>query len=119
MNKENNHCNKYEGLFVFSDDETFNEHIKHCKDCQIEHNKYLKISSLVKEVKPVYIEREKKKNMINAAKRLACCFVIFIGIAAFACYNLYSDYEYQLSIEQESAISEMGLPIDKYGFLSL
>ena len=34
-----NKCSKYEGLFVFSDEETFKKHLEECSDCQLEHEK--------------------------------------------------------------------------------
>lgn len=119
MNNDNNKCDKYEAYFVFQDEEKFNEHIKECEACKQQNEKYLKISSLVKEVAPVYLERENKKKMMTAAKRLACCFVLFIGLSAFTGYKVYDNYTYQVSLEQESTVSDMGLPIDEYGFLSL
>ena len=115
---ENDKCSKYEGLFVFQDEEKFNEHLEHCRDCREEHQKYLKISSLVKEAAPVYLEREEKKKMMRSAKKLACCLIAFIGLSAFTGYKMYDNYAYQENIEQDSIAAEMGLPVDEYGFLS-
>ncbi len=119
MNNNDNKCDKYEGFFVFQNQEQFDKHIKNCEDCKKEHEKYLKISSLVKEVAPIYLERENKKKMMSAAKRLACCLVVFVGLSAFTGYKVYDNYTYQVSLEQESSVSDMGLPTDEYGFLSL
>lgn len=119
MTDNKNRCDKYEGCFVFKNEEELNEHIKECESCREEHEKYLKVSELIKEVTPAYLERESKKKMMTAAKRLACCFVLFIGLSAFTGYKIYDNYTYQVSMEEESSVSEMGLPIDEYGFLSL
>jgi anti-sigma factor RsiW len=43
------HCNKYESLFVFSDEKALNEHLSVCAECAEEHEKMQKVSSLVKE----------------------------------------------------------------------
>ena len=80
MNNENK-CNKYESFFIFRDEEAFNEHLEHCPDCKKEHEKHLKVSSLLKEVAPVYLEkkRKEKKSAIKIAhsllqKYVFCCF---------------------------------------------
>ena len=119
MNNENKKCDKYEGFFVFGDEEKFNAHLSECECCRNEHERYKKISSLVKEVAPIYLEKESKNKMMTAAKRLACCMVVFVGLTAFTGYKVYDNYTYQINIEQGSYVTEMGLPIDEYGFLSL
>ena len=78
-----------------------------------------KVSSLVKEVAPVYLEKQ-KRNRFGAIKKLACCFVLFVGItASFTGYNMYNDYDSQTYWDDDSYVSAMGLPIDEYGFLEL
>ena len=119
MDNKKDKCDKYESFFVFQDEETFNKHIMQCKDCEEEHKKYMKISSMVKEIAPLYLEREKKKKMMTSARRLACCLLVFIGLSAFTGYKVYDNYAYQNISEENSYISEMGLPVDEYGFLSL
>ena len=37
-------CSKYEGLFVFSDEKTLNEHLAECSYCRAEHEKMQKVS---------------------------------------------------------------------------
>lgn len=118
MDNEKN-CDKYEALFVFKSESDFNEHLKNCPDCQKEHEKYLKISSLVKEVAPEYLKRQEKRKL-SAIKRLACCFVAFIGISTFAGYTIYTDNNFQVNSADESYIeSTMGLPCDDYGLLEI
>ena len=119
MDKEKKKCEKYEGLFIFQDEKSLLEHIKECEDCRIEDEKYKKISSMVKEVAPIYLEREKTKNMMRAAKRLACCFIAFVGLSVFTGVKMYDDNTGQIVLEQDSYVSEMGLPVDDYGFLEI
>ena len=112
-------CNQYEGYFVFQDETKFKQHLIECLDCSSEHEKYQKVSSLIKEVAPIYLESEQKNKMMRSAKRLACCLLVFIGITGFTGYKWYDNYLYQVSINQESMVYDMGLPTDEYGFLSL
>lgn len=118
MNDENK-CNKYESFFIFQDEESFNAHLESCSECRKEHEKYEKVSKLIKEAAPVYLRnRQKAKNAM--IKKLACCFVFFIGLTAFTGYKMYDDYMLQtVSADYDSYISAMGLPIDDYGFLDL
>ncbi len=111
-------CNKYEALFIFSDDEAFNNHVKDCPDCQKEHEKYLKVSKLIKEVAPVYLERMKEKKN-NNLKKLACCFIAFIGLTSFSCFKMYDNYVAEMNADFDSCVSAIGLPVDEYGFLEL
>lgn len=118
MENENNKCNKYEALFVFQNDDVLNEHIKSCPDCMKEYEKQLKVSSLVKEVAPIYLNKIKQKK-VSAAKKLACCFVAFIGVTVFSAYKIYDENSFQVNMaDEESYISAMGLPVDDYGFLN-
>lgn len=117
MNNENK-CDKYEGFFVFQNEEVFNEHLKHCPDCQKEHEKLLKVSALVKEVAPVYLEK-KKREKISVMKKLAFCFVAFVGLTAYTGYMAYDDYTFKTMVVEDSYVSTMGLPVDDYGFLEI
>ena len=117
MNNENN-CNKYESFFIFRDEEAFNEHLEHCPDCKKEHEKYAKVSALLKEVAPVYLEKKKKEKK-SVIKRLACCFVAFVGFASYAGYMAYDDYVFKTMEIEDSYVSTMGLPVDDYGFLEI
>jgi len=118
MNNENR-CDKYEAYFVFQDEKKFLEHLQSCDDCKKEHEKYMKVSELVKEVAPVYLSKRQKAK-ISTIKRLACCFIAFIGLTAFTGYKMYDDYMLQsYSQDYDSCIGAMGLPTDDYGFLDL
>ena len=80
--------------------------------------KYLKVSKLVKEVAPEYLNK-RAQGKISAIRKLACCFVLFIGLSAFTGYKIYDNYNYQYYTEDSSYISTLGLPTDDYGFLDL
>ncbi len=116
--KEDKKCNKYEGFFVFQNEEKFYEHLEHCPDCQKEHEKYIKVSKLVKEVAPIYLKR-KQAEKTNVIKRLACCFIFFIGLTVFTGYKVYDNYTMQVNYAQDSCLTTMGLPVDDYGFLEI
>ena len=45
-----NKCTKYEGLFVFSDEETLKSHLNECEECRLEQEKMDKVSDLINEV---------------------------------------------------------------------
>ena len=47
-------CTKYEGLFVFSDEETLKSHLNECEECRLEQEKMDKVSDLINEVKLTY-----------------------------------------------------------------
>lgn len=116
-NKEK--CNKYESYFIFRSEEELNSHLNECSDCREEHEKMLKISNLVKEVAPVYLQKE-QKNKAAILKRIACCLVLFTGLTTYNVYNMYTDYTFEVNSADESYIeSTMGLPIDEYGFLEI
>lgn len=117
MNNEKK-CNKYEGLFVFQSEDALNEHLEQCPDCKKEHEKYLRVSELVKEVAPVYLKK-KQTQKISMIKKLACCFVAFVGLTAFTGYKVYDNYCFQANYVDDSYISTMGMPVDEYGFLEI
>ncbi len=116
MNNEKK-CNNYESFFIFKDEETFNNHLKNCPDCRAEHEKYLKVSQLVKEVSDVYLKQE-QKNKYSVIKKIACCFIICSGLISFTGYQVYNN-SYISDNSDISYISVMGLPTDDYGFLDL
>lgn len=42
----NDKCSKYEGLFIFSDDETLKKHLLECEECRREQEKWIEFQSL-------------------------------------------------------------------------
>ncbi len=116
---EEKKCDKYEAYFIFQDEETFKNHLQNCSYCRKEHAKYLKVSTLAKEVAPVYLEKLNKRK-IGAIRKLACCFIFLIGFSAYTGYQMYGDYNFQVNSADESYISStLGLPVDDYGFLEI
>lgn len=119
MNNESK-CNKYEAFFVFNDEKAFYEHIENCPDCKAEHEKYLKVSELVKEVGSEYLKRQEKHRKKTIMLKQAACFLILLaGLSGFAGYKVYDYNSFQISSADESYIYAMGLPTDEYGFLEL
>lgn len=117
--QNDNKCKKYEALFIFKDEEAFNEHIETCEDCKQEHEKYLKVSQLVKSVADDYIKLEQKRKS-NKIKSMACCFAMFVSLVSFSGYQMYDDYSFQISNIDNSYIdTNLGLPVDEYGFLEI
>ncbi len=112
-------CEKYESYFMFKNEEDFNAHLDECPDCRREHEKCLKVSQLVKEVAPVYLEKQTKKKK-TAVKRLAACFILFVGlIGVYTGFSVYDTSTNNANVDDDSYISTMGLPTDEYGFLEL
>jgi len=112
-------CDKYETLFVFGTDEELAKHLEICEDCQVEHEIMQQTQNLVKEAKSYYQKPEKGKisgNLIKIAAGLA-----ILSLAYFSANNLIYDDQmdsYDLTyIQNESVVSEMGLPTDEYGLL--
>lgn len=118
--EEKQKCDKYEAFFTFQDEEAFYNHLKNCPDCQAEHEKYQKVSALVKEVAPAYLEKQ-KKNKSNILKQAACFVLILTGFVGLMGYKIYEDNSYNQinNYLEDSYVSSMGLPTDNYGFLEL
>lgn len=85
------------------------------------------ISKLLQEAKPLYFARKKRNNRIKA---VVCMLVLTAGInfalpqksPVFGEYGtgtgLLSMLENQIvSVEQDSVIKDMGLPVDDFGLL--
>ncbi len=77
------------------------------------------ISELLKEAKPLYLSRKKRRNTIKGVfGTLAVAFVCFY----FLPQNIYIKdngqwVNYEQYISHNSPIEEMGLPVDEYGLL--
>lgn len=111
----NNKCSKYEGLFIFADDETLKEHLKTCEECRKEHKKFEKVSELLQEVKPLY---KKKKTNINLAIKAACALaIIFTGTMSFDVLDSKYAIVDTLKYGQAISLEDIGFPVDSYGLL--
>ncbi len=109
-----NKCSKYEGLFVFSDEETLNSHIKECEDCKKEQEKMDKVSALLGEVKFYYRAKNKKLKRLKAV--CAMFFLIFFS-ATFGILSNDSDLTDALMYGDTLSAEELGFPVDSYGLL--
>lgn len=80
------------------------------------------ISSLIREAKPLYFARKRRRNQIKAALATVA-FVFMLGNFIPLKYNSYTyglDMEMEQAIaqiEEGSVIEDMGLPVDEYGLL--
>ncbi|MCM1339119.1 MAG: hypothetical protein NC191_05565 [Muribaculaceae bacterium] len=113
MNKK---CSKYEALFTFRSEQELNDHIQNCEDCRLEHEKMLRVSELLQEVKPYYKTRRK-----NLAKiKVACAlFMLTISTATVGVINLNTDVSDTLKYGTTLSSEDLGLPVDSYGLISL
>lgn len=115
-------CNKYESLFVFGNEEKLQEHIAVCSDCREEHEKMNKTAAIAKEVSIHYKNFGKPKPLQLAIKAVAGVIVIFMAYFVINqnIQNIINNdiNGYNLSYSQDdSVVSEMGLPTDDYGLL--
>ncbi len=107
-------CTKYEALFTFADEQTFREHIRNCPDCQAEHQKMQKVSELIQEAKPYFIQKRK-----NFAKLKAVCavFVMCFSAATLGVINFNTDISDTIRYGTTLTAEDLGLPVDSYGFV--
>lgn len=107
-------CQKFEGLFVFSDEKTLQEHIKECPDCQEEARKMEKVSELLREVRPYFIKQRKH----YAALKIACAisFILLSG-TVLGITNFNQDINDMIKYGTVLEAGDLGLPVDDYGFL--
>ncbi len=109
-----NKCSKYEGLFVFSDEETLNSHINECEECKKEQEKMDRVSELIGEVKFYYRAKNKKLKRLKAV--CALFFLIFFS-ATFGIFSYDSDLTDALMYGNTLSAEELGFPVDSYGLL--
>ena len=107
-------CSKYEGLFIFSDENTLNQHLMECEDCKNEHEKMLKVSELISEVKPYYTAKKSKLRKLRAVA--AFLFIMFFS-ATFGVLYTDNDIADSLMYGNSLTAEDLGFPVDSYGFL--
>lgn len=77
------------------------------------------ISKLLKEAKPLYFSRKKRRNRIKTG----LCMLVGVIMMSLSLPQKtpYADtgewIDYEQYVSQVSPIEEMGLPVDEYGFL--
>ena len=107
-------CSKYEGLFVFSDETSLNQHILECEDCRAEHEKMQKVSSLLDEVKFYYRSRNRQNRKLKAI----CALLLFmVFTASFSVFTNDGDFADVLMYGETLSAEDLGFPVDSYGLL--
>ena len=109
-----NKCSKYEGLFVFSDEETLLKHIEECDDCRLEHEKMQKVSNLISETKFHYWQKSRKIRKVKAVC-VALCLIMFS--AGLGVTTNDSDFVDALMYGDTLTAEDLGFPVDSYGLL--
>lgn len=107
-------CSKYEGLFVFSDEETFNTHLQECEDCRLEHEKMQKVSDLISEVKSHY--KSKKRKIMKLKAVCAVAMIMFFG-ASFGVVSSDIELADSLLYGEVLTAEDLGFPVDSYGLI--
>lgn len=108
-------CNKYESLFIFSDEETLNAHLLECEDCRQEHEKMQRVSDLINEVKDEY---NKKINYMTL--KIACVFFLFVaGGASINMLDLRYGILDTVKYGEPLTIEQLGFPTDSYGLIQV
>ncbi len=107
-------CDKYESLFIFSDEATLQEHIAECEDCRKEHEKMQRVSDLIQEVKDDY------KRPKYVALKVACVLFLFIVCGASIemldlRYGILDTVKYGAPLTME----DLGFPTDSYGLIQV
>lgn len=109
-------CSKYEGLFIFSDDETLQEHLLECEECRKEQEKMDRVSELIQEVKPYYLAKTKKKIVLKAM----CASILFLfTILSFGVIENYEDMKDTLQYGTVLSAEDLGFPVDSYGLITV
>lgn len=109
-----NKCSKYEGLFVFSDEETFQKHLEECSDCRAEHEKMQKVSALIAETKFYY---RNKSRIVRKIKAVCCAICLIFCSATIGIVSGDSDLADALMYGESLSAEDLGFPVDSYGLL--
>lgn len=116
-------CNKFEELFINNDEKVLLEHIKTCEECRIEYKKMEDVSSLIKEVKPLYINTKKKRpsvhikeNIFTLAASFLIIFLAFFAIQVSTPESFVNETIASIS-DSDYTYEQMGLPVDEFGFI--
>lgn len=109
-------CSKYESLFTFRSEEELLSHIEECEDCREEHEKMLKVSELLQEVRPYFVKKRKS----TAKLKIACAvFMIMLSGTTLGLLNLNTDVSDTLKYGAALTSEDMGLPVDQFGLISV
>lgn len=114
VKKMNKKCTKYEGLFIFADEATLEQHIKECPDCRAEHEKMQKVSALLQEVKPVYMQKYARMAQLKIA--CAVCAML-LSETVLGLINFNTDISDTIRYGTTLSAEDLGLPVDSYGLI--
>ena len=109
-----NKCSKYEGLFIFTDEETLAKHLQECEECCKEQEKMDRVSELISEVKDHYYSKSRKKPIL----KIACAFMLLLF--STASISVIGNYDKMVdTIEYGDTLSaeDLGFPVDSYGLI--
>lgn len=109
-----NKCSKYEGLFVFSDDETLKNHLLECEECRKEQEKMDRVSELIGEVKFHYRSKPKHKPILKAACIL---MLLLFSTASIGIIGNYEDMVDTIQYGETLSAEDLGFPVDSYGLI--
>ena len=110
----NDKCNKFESLFIFSNEKTLKEHVLACPECRKEYEKMNRVSDLIKEVKP-----ESKKPANVGVKSAWAWFLCVIGGVSIQMLDLQYGFLDTIKYGSPLTIEELGLPTDDYGLIQV
>ena len=107
-------CSKYEGLFIFSDEQTLQNHLEECSDCREEHEKMQKVSDLISETQFYYKSKVKRRRKLKAI----CALALFMCFSAtFSVVSNDSEFADVLMYGETLTAEDLGFPVDSYGLL--
>ena len=107
-------CSKYEALYTFGNEETLKAHVETCEDCKREQEELNKVSELLKEVKPYYIAKRKRKAKFKAA---CAIFAILFSGTTLGVINLNTDISDMIKYGNTLSADDLGFPVDSYGLI--
>lgn len=108
-------CTKFEGMFIFSNDEDFKNHLQECEECRKKQEELNQISALIKKAKPFYFEQKTKK---NRQLRVALGLLLFISIGSvFEILNYMDTPNETASYTETLSAEDFGFPVDSYGLI--
>ena len=109
-------CNKYEALFTFKTEDDLNAHLETCEECRILHEKFQKVSELIREVRPYY---RKKQHGVAKLKAACALFVIVSCATTLGLINFNTDISDTLKYGTTLSAQDYGFPVDSYGLINI
>ena len=107
-------CTKYEALYMFGNEETLKSHLETCEECRKEQEQLDKVSKLLNEVKPYYIEKRRNKAKLKAV--CAIFAILFCG-TTLGVINFNTDISDMIKYGNTLSAEDLGFPVDSYGLI--